>query len=666
MPASGWRSALADPVWLDEIHTAWTTASNLDQVASRAAAGNQGPIYFWLAWFVRQTLEIFPALDPALGLRWISVAAGCSSLGLAVLIVKRWTKSWLACSCTAWLIAWDPTLIFYSTEARPYALMQMLGLVQALCFWHWLNRFEVLVSPPSLKHNPFWRWSDLGLVATTGLLIATHVTAVGLLLAEAVLFVGLSALQILHREARSGLGKAWLSAVMIGGLTAIVLSPSLLHAQQLLSHRQNWEPISDRAQLVSDFDLQLHGNCCCPASHLQWWPSVKCSRGVQGFAGQVRAGIHRQSLTQLSFVGLWGVLPMMTLWGLDYAEIVPAANGRYAQMGTIAIPIFSGLAVGWIAVTAQRAVVSRSVGAALALSSLIVNPWLVSLTRGNLPQLRWEDWGSPITEINRSYPTNPQPVSLFSNLIEDRSAQQNRNLDFQRYLRFPVRGEPELKWEDDQILVYPTLEFQAISANDLQWIEQSGGVWVLIRGQEPLVNEIASLLLQQLNQASLGKLHATTHEREPKPAPEVREAQDKIEANDLNRSRDTWNLQRHVSRRHFGMTSGCYISGNASPEFVDESTNPRFDAIISATKQLRRTNYRQFCLRSTTGSTASSLSSNHYSVAALNASAPPTIGRVNWVSAKSTDTSVPGSGHNVKSRSDEKIIRPIFCPAGMI
>ena len=54
-----------------------------------------------------------------------------------------------------------------------------------------------------------------------------------------------------------------------------------------------------------------------------------------------------------------------------------------------------------------------------------------------------------------------------------------------------------------------------------------------------------------------------------------------------------------------------------------------------------------------------------HSTARSYASVPPTTGSLIEVPPSSTVSSVPGSGHNVNSRSLEKIMRPIFCPAGI-
>lgn len=57
---------------------------------------------------------------------------------------------------------------------------------------------------------------------------------------------------------------------------------------------------------------------------------------------------------------------------------------------------------------------------------------------------------------------------------------------------------------------------------------------------------------------------------------------------------------------------------------------------------------------------------DHFAVVAdFQASAPPTTGNSIVVWSKSIVNFVPASGHRVKSRSLEKIMSPIFCPAGI-
>ena len=41
-----------EPLWVDELHTAWVVEGSLADVADRAAVGNQGPLFFYAQWFL--------------------------------------------------------------------------------------------------------------------------------------------------------------------------------------------------------------------------------------------------------------------------------------------------------------------------------------------------------------------------------------------------------------------------------------------------------------------------------------------------------------------------------------------------------------------------------------------------------------------------------------
>src|SRR6478752_5310680 len=109
-----------ESLWLDELHTAWCAEGALGEVTSRAAIGNQSPFFFWLEW-----LLIWVMGPSELSLRLPSILAG-SLLPVAVFwLAARWASSG-AGLLAAGLVAIDPQTIFYATEARPSALVQLL------------------------------------------------------------------------------------------------------------------------------------------------------------------------------------------------------------------------------------------------------------------------------------------------------------------------------------------------------------------------------------------------------------------------------------------------------------------------------------------------------------------------------------------------------------
>src|SRR5438309_3261742 len=74
---------IRESLWLDELHTAWCAVGPLQEVAQRAAIGNQSPLFFWWEWLIVQVLG-----PSELSLRLTSFAAG-SLLPLAVYFLAR-------------------------------------------------------------------------------------------------------------------------------------------------------------------------------------------------------------------------------------------------------------------------------------------------------------------------------------------------------------------------------------------------------------------------------------------------------------------------------------------------------------------------------------------------------------------------------------------------
>lgn len=102
------------------------------------------PLFFLLAWGV----ERFG--DGAQMLRLVSLVAGTGAIPLTYL-VGLWTVGRRAAVVGATLMALSPFLIFYSTEARAYALSLLLVLVCTLCLlraidtrrWQWWAAYAV-------------------------------------------------------------------------------------------------------------------------------------------------------------------------------------------------------------------------------------------------------------------------------------------------------------------------------------------------------------------------------------------------------------------------------------------------------------------------------------------------------------------------------------------
>jgi predicted membrane-bound mannosyltransferase len=114
---------IGESLWVDELHSSWCLQAGLENVALRAAEGNQSPLYFWLLWGVTRVLG-----ESEFTLRLPSLLAGIALPGMAWLLAGRLglgERTFLTAALASLLVCVDHTSIFYSTEARPYALVEL-------------------------------------------------------------------------------------------------------------------------------------------------------------------------------------------------------------------------------------------------------------------------------------------------------------------------------------------------------------------------------------------------------------------------------------------------------------------------------------------------------------------------------------------------------------
>ncbi len=121
--------SFADSLFGDELSTYYIVTGHglgraLDLLRGNTADLNP-PLLFVLAWITERLG------DPAQSIRIASLVAGVAAIPLTY-VLGRWTVGRRAALVGAAVIALSPYLIFYSTEARAYALVLCLVLVSSL------------------------------------------------------------------------------------------------------------------------------------------------------------------------------------------------------------------------------------------------------------------------------------------------------------------------------------------------------------------------------------------------------------------------------------------------------------------------------------------------------------------------------------------------------
>jgi hypothetical protein len=190
----------AQSFWLDEASTVRLVGFDLGGLLS-AVAGEEvtPPLYYLMAW-----AWAGPLGAGEVGLRSLSALLGTALVPVAYLVARELAARRTALLTCA-LVAVSPLLVWYSQEARSYALLALLGALSLLFF---------------LRAAWSGRGTDLaGWALASALALATHYFALFLVAGEA-----LWLLAVLRR-------RSVLAAVGVVGLAGLALLPTAL-AQQ--------------------------------------------------------------------------------------------------------------------------------------------------------------------------------------------------------------------------------------------------------------------------------------------------------------------------------------------------------------------------------------------------------------------------------------------------
>jgi mannosyltransferase len=119
-------------LWIDETYTRdIVVAPHLSSVWSMVKASESTPpLYYWLSWLLRHALSS----SSAAVLRLISALAG-TLVAPAAFWAFRPRFSPRVALVIAWLCAVSPVLVWYSLDARAYALFVLLGLLSLGALW---------------------------------------------------------------------------------------------------------------------------------------------------------------------------------------------------------------------------------------------------------------------------------------------------------------------------------------------------------------------------------------------------------------------------------------------------------------------------------------------------------------------------------------------------
>lgn len=463
-----WQLAANDPLWVDELHTSWVLSGRWSDIAPRAIAGNQSPLYFWCSYPIVQSLGHSP-----FSLRLLSLVAGCFLPLVGTWTVWRRTGSLLAATTVAIGLAFESHLVFYASEARPYALVQLVGLVLTSFIF---ARFEGHDSGPG--------WGSLFLACVLLLLHPTTILLTG----------SLSFLLFFARcYPRPWDGCGVLAASLIG----VLLNPA---TSTWVGRRGLWNGLVDFPQLLGSGIAMVIAAWLIP-SVLRLW--MRRGERARGPAAAPVFGTDFAKLPMAHAAWYWLIcflLPLLIVTLVSWLGLSGLATPRYLaaiwsfpaiglSLMVFDLPWRRGLAVAAIGLfllgfgglpwrTAQRMELIRC------------NPLLVSLVRERaLVGQRSEGWAEVHQQlVARSALARP-PIWLYPNLIEDDLLKNEQPSDprLREYLCFPLQGIYSVAVERLEPRAFRGKQF--ISAADFDLLVKQE-VLVVVRCSESDLDEL--------------------------------------------------------------------------------------------------------------------------------------------------------------------------------
>jgi len=328
------------------------------------------PLYYALAWLWTQLTG-----TGEVGLRSVSALAGVATVPVAYLLGVELNSRRTGLVAAA-LVAVNPMLLWYSQEARAYALFVLLAAASLLFFVRTLDRGR--------------RRDSLAWGIASGLALATHYFAAFPIAAEAV--------WLLRRRGRATGGA--FPGLWIAAAAAVLLAPLVLHQTSFahaewisnfgLGHRL-WET-------GLTFALGETGDIIAQPEHplLAVVPALLAVVGLVFVFSRGDRGERRAALTPLALAAVTVAVPLL-IGLLDPSKDYVLARNLLPAL----VPLLVALAVGFTLKGARRA--GTVLAGALIVYSLGFSIW-VSLS----PALQRPDWDSLASAIGE--PTVPRAM----------------------------------------------------------------------------------------------------------------------------------------------------------------------------------------------------------------------------------------------------------------
>jgi hypothetical protein len=453
--------------WLDELHTAWVVSGEFDQVAHRATIGNQSPVFYWLLWPYARVFGL-----SEIALRLPSLVASSAALVAVFLLARRWTSSSLGGLCAAAALAVEAnSAMFYASEARVYAGVQLLAILQIYVFG------EVLRTA-NLRHRA-------SLIVLSWLLFYLHYTTALLLAAE---FIAL----LLVRRLKVDSPYRWKSISIDAAILILGCLPAWPHVQAIFARRENWALFIPRAGWQEWLDILPHGQALVFV--MLAWGVIAC------VSWRLKVRLRPEGIPSHAVVLAlaWLFIPLYLAWQLTERDIARLFFLRYL---VYVLPA-GGVLVGILAQSLPSRKTAVSFGAASLLLLTGWNLWLSYPVLVGDALVRNEDWRRAITALNERKWHKGEPLFVASGLVEAEALRASDDAALREYCLFPLHAAYPFQANGIREESLPFRSPGRLSKRHrllvVTWLTQRDSALFLVRGSEEHARQTAADVEQSL------------------------------------------------------------------------------------------------------------------------------------------------------------------------
>jgi mannosyltransferase len=454
-----------ESLWLDELHSAWAATGAWTEVASRSVQGNQSPFFFWIEWLLVHTIG-----RSELAVRLPSLVAGVLLVVAVYWLVWKWTaQRWLAL-LAAWLVAIDPQATYFGTEARPYALVQLLGLLHVALF------LELVERPTALKRA--------AMIVGAALLFHLHYTT-------ALLFAGELAWYVWRR----GNAPTAYTATALArdfALGALLAAPALGVLREVFGRRENWKSFVEQQPIWAGVQM------------LPWGVSALVTAAVVAVSRWTRrpqTDDAERTPAGFSLTLMWLLVPVTLAWLATATDTARVLSPRYLAASAPAAIVLLALAL-----SAVPEAIARTIAAgAFAIVATATSPVIGSLAAGQ-PPIAWrtDDWRGAINYFN-AHPLHGQGTVLLRTLLIESDGLTETSADgaLAAYSLYPLTSLYPIDAPRSRLMPLRRSNPGGLRLDIVARIDTANFAWVIVGGPPAVASQVASTICEQLSARSI-------------------------------------------------------------------------------------------------------------------------------------------------------------------